>query len=219
MRVLVPLLAACAMSSVTQLAAQDTTRAVIAPTPTPTRSPARLLVMFHPPMRGIRRERALTRAGDGARTLIPSPAVDTLIPLTLRDAPYVAVCASGVPDSAQLTVRIRDTVGSVMVGLTAGLNRLPLAGAHVPLNDGDVAQWSLRTRAGEVFLEDVIQRQIVRSTPTVAALAQRGIWYDVLDLFVLDALRGIPLASERLDAFLKSVGATSCAVSATRPSP
>lgn len=133
-----------------------------------------------------------------------------MIPQTLRDAPYVAICAGGEPDSARLTVRIRDTAGSVMIGLKPGLNRLPLVGAQVLLNDGDVAQWSLSTRSGEVFLEDVIQRQVVRSTPTVAALAQHGVWSDVLDLFVVDALRGIPLAAERLDAFLISAGASPC---------
>jgi hypothetical protein len=209
-RVLVPLLAAITTLSAVRLRAQDTTRTAMAPTPAPSRMAARLLVVFRPPARGIRRERALTRGGDGARALIPSPAIDTLIPQTLRDTPWVAICAGGEPDSARLTVRIRDTAASVMIGLTAGLNRIPLAGAHVPLNDGDVAQWSLSTRSGEVFLSDVIQRQFVRSTPTVAALAQHGIWYDVLDLFVADALRGIPLAAERLDAFLISVGASPC---------
>ncbi len=215
-RVLVQLLAAVATLSAVRLQAQDTTRATIAPTPAPARIAARLLVVFRPPVRGTRRERALMRGGDGTRALIPSPAVDTMIPQTLRDAPYVAVCAGGQPDSARLTVRIRDTAASVMIGLTAGLNRIPLVGAHVPLNDGDVAYWSLSTRSGEVFLDEVIQRQVVRSTPTVAALAQHGIWYDVLDLFVLDALRGIPLATERLDAFLISVGASPCP---TPPAP
>ena len=215
-RVVVQLFAAIATLSAVPLQAQDTTRATIAPTPAHSRIAARLLVVFRPPARGIRRERALSRGGDGARALIPSPVIDTLIPQTLRDAPYVAVCAAGEPDSARLTVRIRETSGSVMIGLQAGLNRIPLGGAHVPLSDGDVAQWSLSTRSGEVFLDDVIQRQVVRSTPTVAALAHNGIWYDVLDLFVIDALHGIPLASERLDAFLASVGVAPCP---TPPAP
>lgn len=215
-RVLVQMLAAVTTMSAGRLEAQDTTRAAIAPTPTPARSAARLLVTFKPPVRGIRHERVLLRGGNGTRAMIPSPAVDTLIPQTLRDAPFVAICAGGEPDSARLTVRIRDTTASVMIGLHAGLNRIPLGGAHVPLNDGDVAQWSLSTRAGDVFLDDVIQRQVVRSTPTVAALAQHGIWYDVLDLFVVDALRGIPLATERLEAFLISVGASPCP---TPPAP
>jgi hypothetical protein len=199
------------------LRAQDTVRPPVPPTPTPapgtvTRIGARLLVVFRPPSRGVRRERALTRGGDGARALLPSPAVDTLIGQTLRDAPYVAVCAGGEPDSARLTVRIRDTASAVMIALRPGLNRIPLAGAHVPLNDGDVAEWSLSTRSGEVFLHEFIQRLVVPSTPTVAALAKNGIWYDVLDLFVLDAMRGIPLASERLETFLTSVGGSSCSV-------
>ena len=218
-RVLVQLLAAITTMQAVSLHAQDTTRAASAPTPAPSRIAARLLVVFRPPARGTRRERALSRGGDGARALIPSPVIDTLIPQTLRDAPYVAVCAAGEPDSARLTVRIRDTSGSVMIGLKAGLNRIPLGGAHMPLNDGDVAQWSLSTRSGEVFLDDVIQRQVVRSTPTVAALAHNGIWYDVLDLFVVDALRGIPLASERLDAFLVSVGASPCPAPAAPERP
>ncbi len=211
------LLAAAMMVSAARVRAQDTTRVVVSSAPA--RTVTRLLVVFRPPARGTRRERAVSRSGDGARALLPSPAFDSLVPQTLRDAPYVALCAGAEPDSARLTVRIRDTVSSIMIALTPGLNRIPLAGAHVPLNDGDVAQWSLSTRAGTVLLEETIQRQVVRSTPTVAALAQHGIWYDVLDLFVVDALRGIPLASERLETFLASVGAAPCATPAAPARP
>ncbi len=217
----------------TRLQGQDTTRSA-PPPPAASRIAARLLVVFRPPVRGVRRERALTRGGDGARALIPDARVDTLVPQTLRDTPHVAVCAAGEPDSARLTVRITDsttstsadgitygatsgTSRSVMIGLRAGLNRIPLASTGLTLADGALAEWSLSTRSGEVFLQEFIQRHVVRSTPTINALATNGIWYDALDLFVVDALRGIPLASERLDAFLTSVGAMPCAEPPARP--
>jgi hypothetical protein len=198
------------------VSAQDTTRtAPPPPSPgTPARVAARLLVVFRPPVRGVRRERALTRGDAGARALIPSANIDSLIPQTLRDAPFVAVCAAGEPDSARLVVRIGDIRSTAMIPLKAGLNRIALGDTHMYLRDGDVAEWSLRTRSGEVFLQELIQRQVVPSTPTISALARNGIWYDALDLFVLDASRGIPLAPERLDRFLMDVGAEPCAVTA-----
>ncbi len=217
----------------TRLQGQDTTRSA-PPPPTASRIAARLLVVFRPPVRGVRRERALTRGGDGARALIPDARVDTLVPQTLRDTPHVAVCAAGEPDSARLTVRITDsttstsadgitygaasgTSRSVMIGLRAGLNRIALASTGLTLPDGALAEWSLSTRSGEVFLQEFIQRHVVRSTPTINALATNGIWYDALDLFVVEALHGVPLASERLDAFLTSVGAMPCAEPPAKP--
>ncbi|MBC7841778.1 MAG: hypothetical protein H7099_05685 [Gemmatimonadaceae bacterium] len=206
-----------AILSASTLAAQDTVRTTPPPS-TASRIGARLLVVFRPPARGVRRERALTRGGDGARLLIPSPAVDTLIPQTLRDAPFVAVCAAGEPDSARLVVRVGDVLSAAMIPLKPGLNRIAIGDVNLPLRDGDVAEWSLRTRSGEVFLQDYIQRQVVPSTPTITALARNGIWYDALDLFVVDELRGIPLAKERLAAFLTNVGAEPCnAVPANTP--
>ena len=198
------------------LTAQDTAR-VAPPASAPIRIAARLLVVFRPPVRGVRRERALTRGDAGARSLIPSANIDSLIPLTLRDAPFVAVCAAGEPDSARLVVRIGEVRGAVMIPLKAGLNRIALSDTHMLLRGGEVAEWSLRTRSGEVFLTEYIQRQIVSSTPTISALARNGIWYDALDLFTLDALRGIPLAKERMDAFLANVGAQPCAAAAPTP--
>ena len=191
------------------LSAQDTART--APPPAaPARIAARLLVVFRPPVRGTRRERALTRGDPGARALIPSANIDSLIPQTLRDSPFVAVCAAGEPDSARLVVRIGEVRSAAMIGLRPGLNRIALGDTHMILRDGDVAEWSLRTRSGEVFLTETIHRQVVPSTPTITSLARNGIWYDALDLFVLDASRGIPLAKERLDAFLTNVGAEPC---------
>ena len=196
------------------LYAQDTTRTPPPPPATiaPARVAARLLVVFRPPARGVRRERALTRGDLGARALFPSANIDTLIPQTLRDAPFVAVCAVGEPDSARLVVRIGDIRSTAMIPLRAGLNRIALGDTHMYLRDGDVAEWSLRTRSGEVFLQEMIMRQVVPSTPTISSLARNGIWYDALDLFVLDASRGIPLAQERLDRFLMDVGAEPCPV-------
>lgn len=200
------------------LSAQDTVRTT-PPPPTPGRIGARLLVVFRPPARGVRRERALTRGGDGARSLVPSPAVDTLVALTMRDSPFVAVCAAGEPDSARLVVRIGEVRSATMIPLKAGLNRIALGDAHMPLQNGDVAEWSLRTRSGEVFLQEYIQRQVVPSTPTITSLARNGIWYDALDLFVLDEMRGIPLARERLAAFLTNVGAQPCNASPASTPP
>ena len=194
------------------LAAQDSVRTV---PPPPSRITARLLVSFRPPVRGVRRDRALTRGESGARALIPSANIDTLIPQTLRDAPFVAVCAAGEPDSARLVVRIGEIRSAAMVALRPGLNRIALGDTHMFLRDGDVAEWSLRTRSGEVFLQELIQRNVVPSTPTITSLARNGIWYDALDLFMLDASRGIPLAQERLDAFLTNVGAEPCSVKPT----
>lgn len=198
------------------LSAQDTARVVPPPT-APARIAVRLLVVFRPPVRGVRRERALTRGDAGARSLIPSANIDSLIPVTLRDAPFVAVCAAGEPDSARLVVRVGEVRGAVMVPLKAGLNRIALGDTHMLLRDGDVAEWTLRTRSGEVFLTEYIQRQIVSSTPTISALARNGVWYDALDLFTLDALRGIPLAKERMDAFLTNVGAQPCPAATPTP--
>jgi hypothetical protein len=197
--------------------AQDTARIAPPPVPVPGRVGARLLVVFRPPARGVRRERALTRGDNGARAILPSPAIDSFIPQTLRSAPFVAVCAAGEPDSARLIVRIGDIRSAVMVPLRPGLNRIAFEPAHMPLSNGDVAEWSLATRSGEVFLQERIHRQVVESTPTIASLTKNGIWYDALDLFVLDALRGIPLARERLDTFLRDVGAARCGDATTPP--
>jgi hypothetical protein len=211
----------CGMSS--RLTAQETAPPAPPRTTAATRLGARLLVVFRPPARGTRRERALTRGGDGARALIPAERVDSLIPQTMRATPFVAVCAAGEPDSARLTVRVLpDSAGNgamsagAMIGLTAGLNRIALSTVNVPIVDGAIAEWSLSTRSGDVFLTERIQRQVVRATPTVNSLARNGIWYDALDLFVVDALRGIPLAAERLHTFLTGVGAESCAVAPPR---
>ena len=197
--------------------AQDTTRTTPPAAPAVSRIAARLLVVFRPPARGVRRERALTRGGDGARALIPSPAIDSLIPQTLRSEPFVAVCAAGEPDSARLIVRVGEVRSAVMIGLRAGLNRIALGDTHMTLADGDVAEWSLSTRTGEVFLVEFIQRLVVPSTPTITALAKNGIWHDALDLFVVDAIHGIPLAAERLETFLTSAGASGCTVTPTPP--
>lgn len=200
-------------------AAQDTTQAAPPRPSAGARLGARLLVVFRPPARGTRRERALTRGDNGARALIPSERIDSLVPQTLRPQPFVAVCATGQPDSARLVVRLLpDSAGNggssagTMVPLVVGLNRIAFSSVDIPLPDGAVAEWSLATRSGEVFLAERIQRQVVRATPTINSLARNGIWYDALDLFVLDALRGVPLAAERLSTFLGSVGAESCPV-------
>ncbi|MCC7053297.1 MAG: hypothetical protein IT355_08505 [Gemmatimonadaceae bacterium] len=210
----------------TQLAPRSLTAQDSVPPPRPSagaRLGARLLVVFRPPARGTRRERVLTRGEDGARALIPAERVDSLVPQTLRAQPFVAVCVSGQPDSARLTVRVLpDSAGNggmsagAMVGLVPGLNRLALNTVDVPLADGALAEWSLSTRSGEVFLSERIQRQVVRATPTVNSLARNGIWYDALDLFVADAIRGIPLGHERLATFLTSVGAAPCSRAAAR---
>ncbi len=207
---LLPVLLLPAVLLVPRLHAQDTTRVAQPPKPAAARIVARLRVVFRPPAVGVRRERALTRGGDGARSLVPDARVDTLIPQTLRDAPFVAVCAAGQPDSAWLKVRVGERVNDVMVALRPGLNRISLGAAQIGLADGDVAEWSLSTRSGQVFLQEFIQRRVVRSTPTINALATNGIWYDALDKFVVESAQGIPLARERLDAFLTSVGATPC---------
>jgi hypothetical protein len=206
-------LSVCIAGPAGALVAQDTARTTVTPPPAPNRPVVHLQVMFIAPVRGTPRDRTRTRSSDAVRAFIPSPVIDTLIPQTLRDAPFIAVCASH-PDSLRFAVRIRDTTNTIDVVLTGGLNRLALGPVHVPLNDGDVAEWSLRAKSGEVLLQDFIQRRVVSSTPTVNALAKNGVWYDVLDLFVLDAIRGIPLATERLDAFLTSVGAGTCAAAA-----
>lgn len=192
------------------LHAQDTARVAQPPKPAASRIVARLRVVFRPPAVGMRRERALTRGGDGARALVPDARVDTLIPQTLREAPFVAVCAAGQPDSAWLKVRVGARENDVMVALRPGLNRLSLGAAQLVLSDGDVAEWSLSTRSGQVFLQEFIQRRVVRSTPTINALATNGIWYDALDRFVVESAQGIPMARERLDTFLTSVGETPC---------
>lgn len=196
------------------LHAQEATARV--PTPA-SRMATGLRVVFRPPARGVRRERSLTRGGDGARALVPAERVDTLIPQTIRDKPFVAICAAGQPDSAWLRVKVGAVLNDVMVGLRPGLNRLALGDTRTSLNDGDIAEWSLATRSGRVFLLEFIQRRVVRSTPTVNALATNGIWYDALDLFVHDALLGNPLGRERLDAFVTGVGAAPCDAHATPP--
>lgn len=190
--------------------AQDTTRSAPPPKPAASRMVARLRVVFRPPPAGVRRERALTRGDDGTRALAPDIRIDTLVPQTLRETPFVAICAAGQPDSAWLKVRVGETVNDVMIALRPGLNRIALGAARVPLADGDVAEWSLSTRSGQEFLHEFIQRRVVRSTPTINALATNGVWYDALDRFVVDALNNIPLARERLDAFLISVGESPC---------
>jgi hypothetical protein len=207
--ILAMVLAVSAAPSV-PLGAQDTVRTA-APTTTAARSLARLRVVFRPPATGVRRERSLSRGDDGARALVPDIRIDSMIPQTLRDAPYVAVCAAGQPDSAWLKVRVGERVNDVMIALRPGLNRISLGVTQVLLADGDVAEWTLATRSGQVFLQEYIQRHVVRSTPTVNALATNGIWYDALDRFVADAIGGIPLAGERLDAFVSGVGAAPCA--------
>ena len=208
-----------AAAAAPQVRAQDTVPPAPPRPAAAARLGARLLVVFRPPARGTRRERALTRGADAARALIPAERVDSLVPQTLRATPFVAACITGQPDSARLTVRVLpDSAGNgamsagTMVSLVPGLNRLALSAVNVPIVDGAVAEWSLATRSGEVFLTERIQRQVVRATPTVNSLARNGVWYDALDLFVVDALRGIPLAAERLEAFLKSVGTESCPV-------
>ncbi len=208
------LLALGVTSAPARLSAQDTTGTPSAAA----RMAGRLLVVFRPPPRGTRRERSLTRGESGARALVPDARVDSLVPQTLREAPFVAVCATGQPDSARLTVRVLDTAGAAtasggaMVPLVAGLNRIALATSGIMLHDGALAEWTLATRSGEVFLTERIERRVVRSTPTINALARNGIWYDALDLFVLDALHGIPLARERFDAFVRGGGIDECPV-------
>ena len=214
------LVAACVALGVSAspapLSAQDTTGTPSAAS----RMATRLRVVFRPPPRGTRRERMLTRGDGGARALVPDARIDSLVAQTMREAPFVAVCATGQPDSARLTVRLVDSAGvasgsgGAMVPLVAGLNRIPLAASGIMLPDGGVAEWTLATRSGEVFLTERIERRMVRSTPTINALARNGIWYDALDLFVVDALRGLPLAAERFDAFLQPVGTASCPVPA-----
>lgn len=222
-RCLLPAASALLLAAVAPRAgAQDTAQVTPARPSAGARLGARLLVVFRPPARGTRRERALTRGDNGARALIPSERIDSLVPQTLRAQPFVAVCATGQPDSARLVVRILpDSAGNggssagTMVPLVAGLNRIGFDAVNIPLPDGAVAEWSLATRSGEVFLSERIQRQVVRATPTINSLARNGVWYDALDLFVLDALRGVPLASERMSTFLGSVGSDTCAVPAS----
>lgn len=85
------------------------------------------------------------------------------------------------------------------------------------INDGDIAEWSLASRSGRLLLQELLERRVVRSTPTANALATNGIWYDALDQFVSASQRGgDPLADERLDTFIRSVGEKPCVGS---PSP
>jgi len=193
-------------------AAQDTTTRTVIPSAA-SRMATRLRIVFRPPERGTTRERSLARGGEPVRALVPEQRIDSLIPQTLRSAPFVAICNVSAVDSARLTVRVRDTSATTMVALTTGLNRIALAETGLLLQGGDVALWSLATRSGTVFLESQIERRMVRATPTVTSLSRTGIWSDALDLFVVDALDAHPLAAERLADFLGGVGANSCAVS------
>lgn len=210
------LLLAVALGVPARLQAQDTTSRTVAPSAA-SRMAARLRVVFRPPERGTTRERSLGRGGEPTRALTPPLRVDTLIPQTLRSAPFVAVCAAGQPDSARLTVRRSDstaTSASMMIALVPGLNRIALAETGLLLRDGDVVVWSLATRSGVTYLESQLERRVVRATPTVASLTRNGIWADALDLFVVDALNARPLAVERLTGFLDGAGVEACPVPA-----
>ena len=214
--------AACLLLLPAAMRAQDTVRTAPPAPSAVSRLGSRLLVVFRPPARGVRRERVLSRGDEGATALIPDMRVDSLVPQTTRATPFVAVCASGAPDSVRLTVRIIDSLGTMlsgaggMVHLVPGLNRIAIGASGITLADGELAEWTLTTPSGAVLLTERIQRRFVRGAPTVNSLARNGAWFDALDLFVVDALQGIPLAVERLDAFLSSVGAKSCPV---RPAP
>jgi len=208
--VAVLVLAACA-GLPTAAAAQDSTVRTVTPSAA-SRMATRLRIVFRPAERGTTRERSLARDGEPVRALVPELRIDSLIPQTLRSAPFVAVCIVSADDSARLTVRVRDTTATTMLALTSGLNRIALAEAGLLLQGGDVALWSLATRSGTVVLESQIERRLVRATPTVTSLSRNGIWSDALDLFVVDALDARPLAAERLADFLAGVGVHSCAV-------
>jgi len=198
-----------------QLPAQDTT-ARSSPAAS-VRSAARLQVTFKPPVRGTARDSTVPVSGS-ARALVPSARIDALVPQTMRAAPFVSICVTNAPDSARLVVRVRDVLSAVMISLRPGLNRVALGEARFPLADGDVAEWSLRSLSGELLVRDQIQRHVVAATPTINSLARNGIWYDALDLFVLDAIRELPLAAERLEAFMTGVGAAACARATASPS-
>jgi hypothetical protein len=193
--------------------AQDTTASSVMAA---ARTASGLRVSFRPPERGTVRERVPAYAGDPTRALIPDIRVDTLIPQTMRSTPHVAVCVGSPPDSARLTVRLRDSSASAMIALSAGLNRIALAETGLLLQDGDVASWSLASRSGATYLESQIERRVVRATPTVASLTRNGIWFDALDLFVVDAMEGRPLAAERLSEYLGGAGIDACRVGAPR---
>ncbi len=197
----------------TCLLAQDTTTRTVAPSAA-SRMATRLRVVFRPPERGTTRERSLGRGGDPTRALIPELRIDTLVPQTLRSTPFVAICAAGRPDSARLTLRLADTSASTMIAVVPGLNRIALAETGLLLRDGDVAIWSLSTRAGVTYLESQLERRVVRATPTVASLTRNGIWSDALDLLVVDALDARPLSAERLRDFLSGGGVEACPVPA-----
>ena len=195
------------------LRAQDTT-ARTPPARQASAAPAgtRLRVVFRAPTRGVRRDGARSHSSDVARALIPGAGVDTLIPQTIRATPFVAICASGQPDSAWLRVRVGTTMNDVMIALRPGLNRIGLGAARVVINDGDVAEWSLASRSGQLLVQELLERRVVRSTPTANSLATNGVWYDALDQFVSASQRGgDPLADARLDAFVRSVGERPCA--------
>lgn len=207
------LLLAIMIGMPSRLDAQDTTSRTITPS-SASRMAARLRVVFRPPERGTTRERSLGRGGDPTRALTPDPRIDSLVPQTLRGAPFVAVCSAGQADTARLTVRIADLSAFTMIALTPGLNRIALATTGLLLRDGDVATWSLATRSGVTYLASQIERRVVRATPTVASLTRNGIWADALDLLVVDALDARPLAVERLHDFLAGVGIDACPVPA-----
>lgn len=191
--------------------AQDSSLTVPAPS-----VGARLQVTFRPPARGVRRDSLMARGAETVRALVPDMRVDTLVPQTLRALPFLAVCAAGQADSVRLTVVIGERFGTVMIPLVSGLNRIALGESGVALYDGDVARWSLTSRDGELLVRESIHRRVVRSTPTINALARNGIWADAVDLFAADAVNDIPLASERLNAFLGSVGVAPCGRAGTR---
>jgi len=197
-------------SSIADVArAQDSSRTVLPPSSV-TAAGVRLQVTFRPPVRGVRRDSLVARGAETMRALVPDMRVDTLVPQTLRALPFVAVCAAAQPDSARLTVVVGERLGTVMIPMVRGLNRIALGESRVALYDGDVARWSLTSLAGEVLVQESIHRRVVPSTPTIIALARNGIWADAVDLFVADAVNDIPLARERLNAFLTGVGVAPC---------
>lgn len=214
MPVMAALLLVCGVALPSRVTAQDTTSRA-GTTSAAARMAARLRVVFRPPERGTTRERSLGRGGDPTRALVPELRIDTLVPQTLRSAPYVAVCVAGQADSARLTLRVRDSSATTLIALTPGLNRIALAETGMLLRDGDVGTWSLATRSGVTYLESQIERRVVRATPTVASLTRNGIWSDALDLMVVDAIERRPLAAERLREFLGGVGLESCPVPAS----
>ncbi|MDZ7632743.1 MAG: hypothetical protein U5K74_15755 [Gemmatimonadaceae bacterium] len=183
------------------------------PSTATSRPGTQLLMEYRPPARGVRRDGALTRSGDGVRAIVPDPGVDSLISQTIRDTPVVAVCAAGRTDSVWLRLKVGDVMNDALVHLHPGLNRIALGATKVALNDGDVAEWSLATTSGRLLLQEYIQRRVAPIAPTAKALATNGIWYDALDRFSREAAGGVPLARERLDAFVLSVGARPCDVS------